>query len=75
MVLTKMFEEVVDPAFHSDSRGLATKGFVTKPLVDIMANFSSDFHSVHVWFIAFLTHYGSPCFGEMKLVILYNVAR
>ena len=38
MVLMKMFEEVVEPAFHSGSRDLATKGFGTTPPVDIMAN-------------------------------------
>ena len=38
MVLTKMFENVVDPVFHSSSRGLATKGFITTPPVDILAN-------------------------------------
>ena len=38
MVLTKIFEEVVDPAFRSGSRGLVTKGFGTMPPVDILAN-------------------------------------
>ena len=38
MVLMKMIEEVVDPAFHSGSRDLATKGFGTTPPVDIVAN-------------------------------------
>ena len=38
MVLTNMFEEVVKPAFHSGSREIATKGFVTTPLVDILAD-------------------------------------
>ena len=38
MVLTKMFEEVVNPAFQSSSRGLASKGFCTTPPVDILAN-------------------------------------
>ena len=38
MVLTKMFEEVVDPAFQYGSRGLATKGFSTTPPVDILVN-------------------------------------
>ena len=31
MLLTNIFEEVVDPAFHSGSRGLATKGFSITP--------------------------------------------
>ena len=38
MVLTKMFKEVVDPAFHSGNRSLATKGFVTTPPIDILKN-------------------------------------
>ena len=38
MVLMKMFEEIVDPDFHSDSRVLATKGFGTAPPVYIMEN-------------------------------------
>ena len=38
MVLKKMFEEVVDPAFHSGSIGIAIKGFGTTPPVDILAN-------------------------------------
>ena len=33
-----MFKEFVNPAFHSGSRGLATKGFGTTPPVDILAN-------------------------------------
>ena len=33
-----MFEEVVDPAFHSGIRGLATKVFGTMSPVDILAN-------------------------------------
>ena len=38
MVLMKMFKEVANPAFHSDRKGLTTKGFGTKPPVDILAN-------------------------------------
>ena len=38
MVLTNMFKEFVDSAFHSRSRGLATKGLGTTPLVEILAN-------------------------------------
>ena len=38
MVLTNIFEEVVEPAFHSGSRGLDTKGFGTTAPVDILAN-------------------------------------
>ena len=32
-----MFEEVVDPAFHSGIRGVAIKGFGTMPPVEILA--------------------------------------
>ena len=38
MLLTKIFEEVVDPTFHSVIRGLYTKGFGTTPPVEILAN-------------------------------------
>ena len=38
MVLTNIFEEVVDPDFHFVSRGLATKGFGTTTLVDVLDN-------------------------------------
>ena len=38
MVTTKLFEEFFNPDFHYDSRGLATKGFGTRPLVDILEN-------------------------------------
>ena len=38
MVMINMFEEVVDPAFHSNSRGIAIKGFGTTPPVEILAN-------------------------------------
>ena len=38
MVLTKVSEEVVDPAFHSSIRVLATKGFGTTTLVDTLSN-------------------------------------
>ena len=38
MVLTKMFEEVVNTTFHSDSRGLATKGFFPTPPVNVLEN-------------------------------------
>ena len=37
MVLMNMYKEVFDPEFHSGSRGLATKGFVTTPPVNILA--------------------------------------
>ena len=38
MVLTDIFEEVVDPAFQSVSCGLDTKGFSNTPPVNIIAN-------------------------------------
>ena len=38
MVLKNIMEEVFNPAFHSSSRGLSTKGFGTTPPVDILAN-------------------------------------
>ena len=38
MVLTKMFEEAIKPDFHSDSQGLATRGFGTTPPVEILTN-------------------------------------
>ena len=38
MVLTKIFEEFVNPAFHSGNIGLASKGFGTTPSVDILVN-------------------------------------
>ena len=38
MVLTKIFEEVVDPAIQSVIRGLSTKVFSTMPPVDILTN-------------------------------------
>ena len=38
MVLKKMFEDFIDPALHSGSRGLVTKVFGTTPPVDIIEN-------------------------------------
>ena len=38
MVLTKMFDEVVNPVFHYGRRGLASKGFGTTPPVEILVN-------------------------------------
>ena len=38
MVLKIFFEYFIDPTFHSDSRGLATKVFRTTPPVDVLAN-------------------------------------
>ena len=51
-----MFEEVIDPAFHSGSRGLSTKGFGTTPPVNILAN---------------LQHlYGKPSYQELDAALL-----
>ena len=56
MVLTKIFEEVIDPAFHSGSRRLSTKGFGTTPPVNILAN---------------LQHlYGKPSYQELDAALL-----
>ena len=38
MVLTKMFEEVVEPTFHYNSRGMSNKGSSTTPPVDTLEN-------------------------------------
>ena len=38
MVLMKLFKKVVNPDFHFGIIGPATKGFVTTPLVDILAD-------------------------------------
>ena len=57
MVLTKMFEEVIDPIFHYGSRGLDTKGFGTTPPVDILEN---------------LQHlYGKPSYQELDAALLH----
>ena len=40
MVLTKTFEDVIDPAFHTGSRGLATRGFGNTKPYDVLA---------HIW--------------------------
>ena len=56
MVLTNIYEEVVDPNFHSVIRGLSTKGFVTTPPVDILEN------------LQYL--YGKPIFQELDATLL-----
>ena len=56
MVLTNIFEEVVDPDFHSVSRGLSTKGFGTTSPVDILEN------------LQFL--YGKPIYQELDTTLL-----
>ena len=56
MVLDKIFEEVIDPAFHSSIRGLATRGFGATPLVDIPANLQRL--------------YGKPSYQELNASLL-----
>ena len=56
MVLPKTFEEVVDPPFHSGSRGLSTKGFGATLPVDIMANLQRL--------------YGKPIYQELDAALL-----
>ena len=41
MVLTKTFEDVIDPAFHTGSRGLATRGFGNTNPYDVLAHIHS----------------------------------
>ena len=56
MVLTKTFEDVIDPAFHTGSRGLATRGFRnTKPY-----NVLDHIHSL----------YGKPSLTELEGALL-----
>ena len=52
----EIFEEVVNPTFHSGSRGLATKVFGTTPPVDILANLQSL--------------YGKQSYQELNAVLL-----
>ena len=51
-----MFKEVVDPSFHSGSRGLATKGFVKTPPVVILENIQRL--------------YGKPSYQELDTALL-----
>ena len=41
MVLTKTFEDVIDPAFHTGSRGLSTRGFGNTKPYDVLAHIYS----------------------------------
>ena len=41
MVLTKTFEDVIDPAFHTGSRGLATRGSGNTNPYDVLAHIHS----------------------------------
>ena len=56
MVLTKTFEDVIDPAFHTGSRGLATRGFGNAKPYDVLAHI----HSL----------YGKPSSTEIEGAIL-----
>ena len=56
MVLANIFEDVVDPAFHSGSRGLTTKRFGNMPPVDIMANLQRL--------------YGKPSYQELDAALI-----
>ena len=38
MVITKTFEDVIDPAFHTGSQGLATRGFRNTKTYDVLAH-------------------------------------
>ena len=56
MVLTKTFKDVIDPDFHTGSRGLATRGFGnTKPY-----NVLAHMHSL----------YGKPSLTELEGALL-----
>ena len=56
MVLTNTFEDVIDPAFHTCSRGLATRGFENTKPYDVLALM----HSL----------YGKPSLTELEGALL-----
>ena len=56
MVLTKTFKDVIDPAFHKGSRGLATRGFGNPKSYDVLAHM----HSI----------YGKPSLTELEGALL-----
>ena len=56
MELTKMFEEVIDLAFHSGSRRMSTKGSGKTPPVDIIYNLQSL--------------YGKPSYQDLDAALL-----
>ena len=56
MVLTKTIEDVIDPAFHTGSRGLATRGFGNTKPYDVLAHI----HSL----------YGKPSLTELEGALL-----
>ena len=41
LVLTKTFEDVIDPALHTDSQGLATRGFGNTKPYDVLPHMNS----------------------------------
>ena len=57
IVLTKMFEDIINLAIHSGSRGLSTKGFGTTPPVDILSNLQRL--------------YGKPSYQEINVALLF----
>ena len=57
MVLTKTFEDVIDPAFHKGSCGLATRGFRNTKPYDALAHI----HSL----------YGKPSLMELEGALLH----
>ena len=56
MVLTKTFEDVIDPAFHTVSRGLATIGFGNTKPYDVLSHINSL--------------YGKPSLTELEGALL-----
>ena len=56
MVLTKKVEYVIDPAFHTGSRGLATRGFGNTKPYDVLAH-------MHLL-------YGKPSLTELEGALL-----
>ena len=56
MVITKTFKDVIDPAFHTGSYGLATRGFGNTKPYDVLAHM----HSL----------YGKPILPELEGALL-----
>ena len=56
MVLTKTFEDFIDPAFHTRSRGLVTRGFGNTKPYDILSH-------LHLL-------YGKPSLPELEGALL-----
>ena len=56
MFLTKTFEDVIDPAFHTGSCGLATRGFGNTKPNDVLA---------HMHFL-----YGKPSLTKLEDTLL-----